>query len=262
MYPDVVFLGMTFYEIWILVGIFAVMLLFRAYADKQKMQAKFQNLVLVNIVFTLICGYLSAVVFQAFYNFLATGSFEVTQSTGATFYGGLIGGTAAFIIVYFTVGRLLCGNEPKDRFYEMLDLGGAAIPLAHGFGRLGCLFMGCCHGGRTDAWYGIYSKNLGYKIVPIPLYESIFLFALSALLITLIWKRGKYSHIMPAYLGIYGIWRFIIEFFRADYRGASPIPFLSPSQFTSVILIITAIILYIVMEKLHARKKESAQQSH
>lgn len=262
MYPDVVFLGMTFYEIWVLVGIFAVMILYRAYADKKKMPPTFQNLVLANIVLALVCGYLSSVVFQAFYDFLATGSFAVTESTGATFYGGLIGGAAAFIIVYFTVGKLLCKREPWIRFSEMLDVAGAAIPLAHAFGRLGCLFMGCCHGGRTDAWYGIYAKNLGYKIVPIPLYESLFLFALSGALIVLLWKRNKYSHAMPLYLSIYGVWRFFIEYLRADDRGASPISFLSPSQFIAILLFALAVVLYIVMEKVHARKNEAEKQNN
>ena len=38
----------------------------------------------------------------------------------------------------------------------------------------------------------------------------------------------------------------ILEFLRGDNRGASPIPFLTPSQFTSVIMILGAIAIFII----------------
>ena len=50
-------------------------------------------------------GYGSAVVFQqALYNMEQDGGFHITKSTGQTFYGGLIGGAVAFLLIYFGVG--------------------------------------------------------------------------------------------------------------------------------------------------------------
>ena len=36
---------------------------------------------------------------------------------------------------------------------------------------------------------------------------------------------------------MYGVWRFIIEFFRADDRGSTIVSFLSPSQLIAVLMI-------------------------
>ena len=47
------------------------------------------------------------------------------------------------------------------------------------------------------------------------------------------------------YLVSYGTFRFVLEYFRGDSRGASFISFLSPSQFLSVLMIILGIVLFI-----------------
>ena len=48
---------------------------------------------------------------------------------------------------------------------------------------------------------------------------------------------------LAVYLVSYGIWRFVIEYFRADYRGDF-IPGLSPSQFWSIIMVIGGIVIF------------------
>ena len=44
---------------------------------------------------------------------------------------------------------------------------------------------------------------------------------------------------------VYAIWRFIIEYFRADDRG-SFIPGLSPSQFWSIIMVIGGVAIFFI----------------
>ena len=53
------------------------------------------------------------------------------------------------------------------------------------------------------------------------------------------------------YMVLYGIGRFIIEFFRNDYRGA--IGFLSTSQFISIFIVAIGIALYVVKHKRAAK---------
>ena len=80
--------------------------------------------------------------------------------------------------------------------------------------------------------------------MPIQLYEAAFLFLLSALMIVLLFKFNfKYN--MSVYLIGYGVWRFIIEYFRADYRGDF-IPGLSPSQFWSIIMVLGGIAIFFI----------------
>ena len=138
----------------------------------------------------------------------------------------------------------------------MLDIAACCMPLAHAIGRIGCFFAGCCHGAETDAWYGVQMNTLeGIKtVVPVQLFEASFLFLLSAILLWLFIKKPNRIPLMPSYCGCYGIWRFCIEFFRGDYRGNSPIEFLSPSQFIALLLLIISIIYFTVWR---LKKKKS-----
>jgi len=259
MYPNEIILGMTFYEIFILIGVIALMIAFRYFADKKGWSARFQNFILILIVATIVVGYLSAVLFQGFYDYLATGTFKIDETTGATFYGGFIGGVIFCASAYFLAGHFLFKDkEHISAFPYILECGGFCVPLTHAFGRLGCFFVGCCHGGYTEAWYGIYHASSGLKTVPLQLFESLVLFAIFTVLFTRALRLNRYSHAMSAYLVSYAVWRFFAEFFRTDDRGASPISFLSPSQFTAVILFAVGIILYIITEKIYVKNKRHA----
>ena len=49
--------GITLYEIFILIGVSAAIVLFRILADRREMPAKLQNLVLIGAVLSFIVGY-------------------------------------------------------------------------------------------------------------------------------------------------------------------------------------------------------------
>ncbi len=251
--------GITLYEIFILIGVIAAIILFRILADRRKMPAKLQNLILIGAVVSFIVGYLSAVLFQAIYNAIETGDFSLDSQTGSTFYGGLIGGAVCMLLIYFIGGKILYkkSNDYIQWFPTFANMAAACIPLAHGFGRIGCLMGGCCHGNITDAWYGI-PMDIGVldgvyvKVVPLQLFEALFLFALSAALIYLNFKE-KGGELSLYFVG-YGIWRFIIEYFRADDRGETIVSFLSPSQLIAVILIIIGIAIFVIGYMLKKKK--------
>ncbi len=257
MYPYEIVFGMDLYSILIAVGVICCMAFIRLQADWRGLRAKLQNLFLFNTIAAVVLGYGFAVLFQAFYNYMAKGTFEITNSTGSTFYGGLIGGTAMFILIYFIAGHFLF----KDKYHfshlrTASDMAPACITVAHGFGRLGCLMAGCCYGARCDAWYGIRMVHLGYKVVPVQLFEALYLFALSAIFLY-VFKKGK-KYIMPAYMMSYAVWRFIAEILRNDYRGATIVDFLTPSQFISVLLLAGGLILLAVERYVDSRKPHMA----
>lgn len=262
MYPNQIFLGLTLYDVLICVGIVVCFGVFGHLADRRRLKGKLQN-------FSLICGGVaialgigSAVLFQAIYNIESNGGFEITKSTGATFYGGLIGGVAVFLALYFTVGKLVFGktddkNYHARHFFDIASCGIPAVVVAHGFGRLGCLTAGCCHGALTDAWYGIKMYgNMGYgKYVPIQLFEALFLFALFAFLF--VWaRRGKGYH-LPLYMAIYGTWRFCIEFARADYRGSVGLDAITPSQLIAILMIVGGVGVYFLEKSVNRRYAEA-----
>ena len=244
MYPKEILPGMDLYLIMLCCAAISAIVVFRVAADKLGLGARLQNLCIFNAVGAIMIGYYSAVLFQAFYNIPKYDGLRIDTQTGATFYGGLIGGALFFILIYFICGRFMFAYDKQHikSFRTISDIAAACIAIAHGFGRLGCLMVGCCHGSETDAWYGIYMSAIGKKVVPIQLYEAIFLFALFAWFMYRVLKRKTYN--LPLYMSVYGAWRFVVEYARDDYRGYTFISFLTPSQLTAIAMIIGAAVLF------------------
>lgn len=247
MFPQAEFLGLDLYYWMIIVGVLVAMIVFRVFYRKAGLSVEVFNFSLFIGVVSIVLGYLSAVLFQSWYSFLKTGEF--VWGVGATFYGGLIGAAVIFLSIYFGVGHFLF----KDRahivqFNKMLCLIFPCIVVAHAFGRLGCLFDGCCYGALTDSPLGInmWVDGEWQRRIPIQLFEALFLFVLFGVLLFLTIKK-KFDYTAGVYLIAYGVWRFFIEFARDDDRGASGIGFLSPSQLTAIVMILAGmavILLY------------------
>lgn len=255
MCPRPIFWGIDLYTIFLCLGIIAALVIFRVFSDREKMYWKLQNFAVFVGVGAIIIGVCSAVLFQAFYNFLddPTKGFSIDSSTGSTFYGGLIGGVASFLALYFIVGSFVFkkNKEHLRGFFHIANIGAAGVVAAHGFGRIGCLMAGCCHGAQTDAWYGIYFEAYRIKAVPIQLFEAIFLFSLFGLFMYRMIKGKSYN--LPIYMLTYGVWRFVIEYFRADDRGATVVSFLSPSQLIALLMVLGSIAVFLCEKKVRAK---------
>jgi len=196
-------------------------------------------------------GIFSAMLFQSVYDYIAKPS-NGFRLGGMTFIGGLIGGVLSFLIVWWlyiyviaprTKVKLL-QNNMNASLSDALPFIPIGIVIAHAFGRLGCFFAGCCYGRPTDAWYGIACAapngvTLEQKVVPTQLFEMIFLLLLGALMAVLYFKF-KFKYNFGLYAAGYGIWRFIIEFYRDDYRGDF-VGGITPSQFWSIIMVVVGI---------------------
>ena len=143
-------------------------------------------------------------------------------------------------------------QEHKARFFDIADIASCSITVAHAIGRIGCLMAGCCHGRLTDAWFGInmVMDNQPVKVVPTQLFEAIFLFALFAYLFMRI--KDKQTYCLQVYMCMYGVWRFIIEYLRADYRGTTIIDILTPSQLTAIIMIIAGFLLILFQKNIQS----------
>jgi galactokinase len=267
MFPDELFLGMTLYDICLTVGAVMALLVADSFSVKRGFSVALQKGLLIAGLSAIFVGYGFAVLFQSVYNWIETKTFALV---GATFYGGLIGGAGLFLILWFFVLGRFCKDkdEPKKRFPELADVAAVAIPMAHGFGRLGCLFAGCCHGRIVDVWYALPMRLGGewVRAVPIQLFEACFLFALAAVLAWLLKTRRdeKRFPLLPVYMTAYGVWRFFIEYARADDRGQTILSFLTPSQLTAVLLVAVGVAYFVfwyrfkrrtIMEKTEAMKQ-------
>ena len=267
MFPSLELSG-SLYNVCLIIAVVLSMFLADRMGIMRGFSIRLQKVLIIAIVAAVILGFIGAVLFQSVYAWIKTGVFKLS---GMTFYGGLIFGVLSFVAVWFGLGKLWCKDgEAKTKFGAMLDIAACIIPLAHGIGRIGCLMAGCCHGGLTDAWYGVMHYNgvkvngvvyASAKVVPIQLFEAIFLLCLSGILLFLFFKKfGKENKgrfpLMPIYCVCYGIWRFFIEYARADERGATIIPWLSPSQLIAIIMFSIGIIYFSVWFFSKNKKKE------
>ena len=268
MYPNELFnifgLSVDIYTICFVVGVIACLIFTIIAMKKSGYSSTASDTIIILGIFAIMIGLLSAVLFQGFYNLIAGKGFT---SGGMTFIGGLIGGVIAFVGLYLLYVYVINPRLKEKNFFKsnmnkgiwyLLRIAPISITIAHGFGRIGCLFAGCCHGDITEEWYGIWNAEVGAKTVPIPLYEAIFLFVLSAVMIVLLFKF-KFKYNMALYLVSYGIWRFVVEYFRYDYRGDF-IPGLSPSQFWSIIMFIGGIAFFFIYRYFDPKLNKEPEQ--
>jgi phosphatidylglycerol:prolipoprotein diacylglycerol transferase len=163
---------------------------------------------------------------------------------GLIYYGGFLS-VIIFLIVY-----------AHKHHISMLSLGDFFSPglaLGYSIGRIGCLLGGCCYGKQTDVPWAITFNNVqsiavtGVSIHPTQIYESLWNFFIFIILHKYSMKTSKNGILFGIYSILYGIGRFLIEFFRGDVSYIRYIN-LSLSQIISLCMIIFGI--HIVCKKL------------
>ena len=259
MLPDPLFsifgIDIDMYAIFILIGLIACFIFTYIAMKKSGYSSSARDMILIIGVFAIALGFLFATLTQSIYDFIANpeGGFQFTGKM--TFLGGLIGGVIVYLGLYFLYVYVINPRLKESNFlksdmnkgvWELLRFAPISITIAHAFGRLGCFSAGCCGGIETEAWYGVQFPGEAHKEIPTQLFEAIFLFVISAVMIVLYFKfHFKYN--MGVYLIGYGVWRFLIEFIRGDVveRGKF-VPGLTPSQFWSILMVIGGIAFFFI----------------
>lgn len=238
------------YEVFIIVGIVACIFLVLPYIMKKYgMSKKANDFYTILALIAIAAGLGGAILFQVIYDLFENGfTLPTGYAPGMTFLGGLITGTVAFIIG----ARFVAKPEVRNEFWIILRAFAACVCIAHAFGRIGCFFGSCCYGIEMEGFPGIWfpegsnpSKALAggaaVCVLPTQLIEAAFLFALFAVCFKFTDKS------MIIYLFSYGVFRFVLEFFRGDYRGEI---FwqqaLSPSQVICIGLVLAGAVLLIL----------------
>ena len=170
--------------------------------------------------------------------------------SGGVFYGGLI---AAVTVALWYLWR------HRMPVWTVTDAFAPGIALGHVIGRLGCLMAGCCFGIRAPdlpwaiTFHSEYAaQNVGtplnVPLHPTQLYEAgAELLILILLLVTERKGRPFPGRTFWGYMFLYGVSRFIIEFYRGDARGM--IGSFSTSQFVSLIIVPLSIIMLIYLSR-------------
>jgi len=140
-----------------------------------------------------------------------------TLQAGGVFSGGLL---AAFIAAAWYVRR---HHLPALGICDAFSPG---LALGHAIGRIGCFAAGCCYGKETHHWWGVIFRNplaheitgtpLNVPLEPTQLFESAVEFANFLFLMWLLKRRKFDGQVFGAFMFIYGIARFFLEFVRDD----------------------------------------------
>ncbi len=227
------------YGFFIAVGLILCFLTLKFLIKKSDMPNALFEAYFTAAIIGIFVGFLFAVLFQDFYNCLSTGTFRLFG--GLTVMGGLIGGSAGFILYVVLIMR---NKKVKQAFWDIADFAAACICIAHCLGRIGCFMGGCCYGMEEDGFLSVvfhYGSGAGVPRLPVQLFESLFLFMLFLFFIAYNLRKTKRGYGIGIYAIAYGIWRFLIEFLRDDYRGGVDGSLLSPSQVQSIIFIVVGI---------------------
>ena len=178
-------------------------------------------------------------------------------TSGFVVYGGIIAGV--LIPVIYAKAK----NLPIMKY---LDVAAPCIPLAQGFGRIGCYLAGCCYGCATDSWIGVVFPEgslapAGVSLIPTQLISAIGDFAIAGIL--LLYTRKDKEHPdgtgMAWYMVLYAIGRFVIEIFRNDPRGN--VWFLSTSQFISIFIFVAGVIWLVEAISKHKADAQAALEA-
>ena len=157
-------------------------------------------------------------------------------SAGLVFYGGLLGGL---------LGLLFASRKTKRNILTFTDLMAPCFCLAHAGGRIGCLMAGCCYGMEYTGPCAVVLD--GVSRLPTQPMEAGFLVILSGVLTAIFLKKPRRGTVTGWYMVLYAVWRFIIEFFRDDFRGSVGV--LSTSQFISLFIFALGLFLLIRSRK-------------
>ncbi len=173
-------------------------------------------------------------------------SLETLQS-GGVFSGGLV---LAIACSWWYVRR------EKIPFLSAADVFAPGIALGHAFGRIGCLAAGCCFGRETTVPWAITFHNpwaaefsgtpLNRPLHPTQLYEFVAEAINFAFLYWLCKRKQFEGQIIALFMIIYGIERFVFEFFRGDPgRGEVLGGLISGTQLIALGLVVSGFVIYL-----------------
>jgi len=177
-----------------------------------------------------------------------------TLQSGGVFSGGLV---LAIFCSWWYVRR---HNIP---FLSASDVFAPGVALGHALGRIGCLAAGCCYGLPTNLPWAITFHNrfaaefngtpLNQPLHPTQLYEFVAELINFAFLYWLCKRKKFEGQIIALYMIVYGIERYVFEFFRGDPgRGEVLGGLMTGTQLIALGLVVSGFVIYLRRTPLRA----------
>jgi phosphatidylglycerol---prolipoprotein diacylglyceryl transferase len=167
---------------------------------------------------------------------------------GFVFLGGLI----ACLIAGFIFAKL-----KKISFAEWSDFFTPLLSLSHALGRVGCVLSGCCFGTYCELPWSVSGRH------PTALYlvfGELFIFTI-LIFLEKTKKIRKAGDLFASWLMMHSLMRFIVEYYRDDFRGLFiRLPLLgslSIAQLISLAVIVAATVFLCIKPRPHSPKASS-----
>jgi phosphatidylglycerol:prolipoprotein diacylglycerol transferase len=188
---------------------------------------------------------------------------------GLVFYGGFIGAI---------LGGLLFLKIRKMKFTTIGDIIAPPLPLGIAIGRIGCFLNGCCYG-RISERFGIsfparelppaftdqLRQNLikpgateSLPVIPTQLYAVLNNVLIFVILIILSRKKPFQGMLLWIFFGLYGLQRFIVDYFRYYEGAAKALKIMTLSQLMSLCVMVLSIGAIVVL--LRSRKSKKSKK--
>ena len=241
-------LKVRWYGLMYVLGFIASYLLVKKQINEcgvKELQPHFENLNITLIIAIIIGGRLGYVLFYNLPYYLEHPlEIPATWSGGMSFHGAAIG--------LFIGGITFCKIKKID-FWIAADLYVVTIPIGLCLGRIGNFINGELFGRATEMpWGMIFPGGSPIARHPSQLYEAILE---GALLFIFLWSQRKepwrppprwpHGSLVALFLLGYGIFRFIIEFFREpDPQIGLFFELFSMGQLLSMVMIIAGLLLF------------------
>jgi phosphatidylglycerol:prolipoprotein diacylglycerol transferase len=250
-------LVISFYGLFIAIGIFSALLLFYLTAKYRSLESK----KLINFgLYLVIIGFIGSRVFYVIFH-SSEFSHQSLFNALAFWRGGLMFQGGFLLAVLCSPILLARFHLP---FWATADVIAPSLALGQGIGRIGCFFAGCCYGAETSSSNPLAIRfpehslgPTGVYLWPSQLFESfglILLFIFLFLSLKRYKSSGYYSLTSIIYLCGAGILRFITDFFRDDNRGSEILGLPPTSIIALSIFILGAILAYCFVNKTNNSK--------
>lgn len=163
---------------------------------------------------------------------------------GMSFHGALVGAV---------LGLFCIAKVRKIDFWTLADFLVPAIPIALFFGRMGNFLNGELFGRETERPWGMHFSGHPFLRHPSQLYEAFFEGVVLFLLFAHLRRKSLPKGVLSAlFLGMYGLSRFFLEFWREPDVGIALVfGWMTPGQALSacMVFISSAIFLWIFLRK-------------
>ncbi|MEJ2172083.1 prolipoprotein diacylglyceryl transferase [Gammaproteobacteria bacterium] len=175
--------------------------------------------------------------------------FKITEG-GMSFHGGLVGVMTAMWLYGRSLGKTI---------WHITDFVAPLVPLGLGFGRIGNFINGELWGKPTDVPWGVLYR--GQVLHPSQIYEALLE---GLLLFVLLWwyssRPRPYMAVSGAFLFLYGLFRFFVEFYRVpdEDLGYLALSWVTMGQILSAPMILAGGIMVVMAYRSHRAKEAAA----